>query len=68
MNIPESSLKLAEFARLSARERIRLCRFEADRARTLAEGARPVYRDAYLDICRQWNALADDIERAARQG
>jgi hypothetical protein len=65
MDMP-GSINLEEFARLSARERIRLCRLEADRARTLAEGAGQEYRDAYLDISQQWNALADDMERAAR--
>jgi hypothetical protein len=49
--------------------RANTCRQMAAEACALADAAStPESRDAYLDLHRQWTALADEIENAQAQG
>lgn len=51
------------FSRLAPSEKVTWCRQMASEAEHLAEAASPPVRVAYLDLARQWTALADEIER-----
>jgi hypothetical protein len=57
------NFRAAEFARLSPRERVELCRQMASEASSLAENASAKVRTAYLELARQWLALAAEIEQ-----
>ena len=58
----EPNFKAEEFSRLSPPERIVWCRQMAAEAQRLAQTASPRVRTAYLDLAKQWNSLADEIE------
>ena len=59
----EPNFKAEEFSRLSPTERVIWCRQMAAEAGRLAQAASPRVRNAYLDLAKQWNSLADEIER-----
>ena len=59
----EPNFKAAEFSRLTPSERVKWCRQMAAEADRLAEAASPRVRSAYLELARQWTALAEEIER-----
>jgi hypothetical protein len=59
-----SDFSADDFENLSPAERVRHCREMAKRALAHAQSAPPTHRDAYSEIARQWDELADDIERA----
>ena len=59
----EPNFKADDFASLSPKERVNWCRQMASEAERLAESAAPRVRAAYVDLARQWNALAEEIER-----
>ena len=59
----EPNFKAEEFSRLSSSERVTWCRQMAAEAERLAQAASPRVRAAYIDLARQWNSLADEIER-----
>ena len=59
----EPNFKADEFSRLAPWQRVRWCRQMAGEADRLAEQASPRVRDAYLELAKQWNALANEIER-----
>jgi hypothetical protein len=59
----EPNFKAEEFSRLSSSERVTWCRQMAGEAERLAQAASPRVRAAYVDLARQWNSLADEIER-----
>lgn len=59
----EPNFKADDFTSLSPKERVNWCRQMASEAERLADTATPRVRSAYVDLARQWNALADEIER-----
>ena len=59
----EPNFKAEEFSRLSPSERVTWCRQMAAEAERLAQAASPRVHAAYVDLARQWNSLADEIER-----
>ena len=59
----EPNFKADDFASLPPKERVTWCRQMAAEAERLAESATPRVRSAYVDLARQWNALAEEIER-----
>jgi len=59
----EPNFKAEEFSRLTPSERVTWCREMASEAEQLAEAADPRVRTAYVELARQWSALADEIER-----
>ena len=56
----------AEWAQLSARERVVKCRMMAAEARNMALGSGGFARETYLSVARQWDRLADELERKER--
>lgn len=59
----EPNFTADDFNRLSPRERVRWCRQMAAEAARLAEQTGERVRNAYGELAKQWNALADEIER-----
>lgn len=59
----EPNFKADEFSQLAPLERVKWCRQMALEAERLAEAASPRVRSAYVDLAKQWTALADEIER-----
>ena len=59
----EPNFKADDFSRLTSSERARWCRQMAAEADRLAEAASPRVRSAYLELAKQWNTLAEEIER-----
>jgi hypothetical protein len=59
----EPNFKADEFSQLTPAERVKWCRKMASEAERLAEAASPRMRSAYVDLARQWTALAEEIER-----
>jgi hypothetical protein len=65
----EPNFKAEEFSRLTPSERVKWCRQMAAEAERLAAAASPRVRTAYVDLAKQWTALADEIEReTSRRG
>jgi hypothetical protein len=54
-----------QFIALSVSGRISLCKEQLKRAHELADAAEPKHRAAYLDLAKQWLALADEMARTA---
>ena len=54
-----------EWRRMGSTERVRRCRLFAHEANALALAADPTMEGAYLDIARDWEKLAEDIEAEA---
>jgi hypothetical protein len=52
-----------EFLASDGPDRAKQCRKLANAADALATNASPEMQAGYLDLKRQWNMLADDIER-----
>jgi hypothetical protein len=50
-----------EFAAMTTKQRIRICKLLAERAREIAELAHAEHREAYLRIAAEWEKLARDI-------
>jgi sirohydrochlorin ferrochelatase len=62
----EPNFKADEFSRLTPSERVTWCRRMAGEAARLAEAAAdPPVRAAYVELSKQWTALANEIERDA---
>ena len=60
----ELNFKADEFSRLTPSERVVWCRRMASEAEHLAEAAAsPRVRSAYVELAKQWTALANEIER-----
>ena len=59
----EPNFNAADFSRLTPSERAKYCRQMAQEAERLAEAASPPVRSAYVNLAKQWAALADEIER-----
>ncbi len=60
----EPNFKADEFSRLTPAERVTWCRRMAAEAECLAEAAAsPPVRTAYVELAKQWTALANEIER-----
>ena len=60
----EPNFKADEFSRLTPSQRVAWCRRMAEEAARLAEGAaNPLVRTAYVELSKQWTALANEIER-----
>jgi hypothetical protein len=60
------SFTSAEFFAFSRPAQAQKCRQMADEASTLMTAtADPLIRETYLDLKRQWDMLADEIERIA---
>jgi hypothetical protein len=59
----EPNFKADEFSRLTPSERVAWCRRMAGEAERLADAASPRVRTAYVELAKQWTALADEIER-----
>jgi hypothetical protein len=60
----EPNFKADEFSRLAPSERVAWCRRMAEEAAHLAEAAAsPPVRTAYVELSKQWTALADEIQR-----
>ncbi len=59
----EPNFKADEFSRLTPSERVVWCRRMAAEAEHLAEAASPPVRTAYVELAKQWMALANEIER-----
>jgi hypothetical protein len=59
----EPNFKADDFSRLTPSQRVNWCRQMAAEAERLAEAASPRVRAAYVDLAKQWAALADEIER-----
>ena len=55
-----------EFLGSNDPERANKCRKFAAEAHAFATAVNPERREAYLDLKRQWNNLADEIERAPK--
>ena len=63
MDAPDFSVD--DFMGLEPAERVRLCRNMAERAKALAERASPAHRSGYAELARQWDLLAQEMERVA---
>ena len=50
------------WARMTTRDRVRLCQAFADQARKLSDDAAPDLKRSYLELSRRWLALAEEIE------
>jgi len=59
----EPNFKADEFSQLTPSERVVWCRRMAAEAERLADAASPRVRTAYVELAKQWTALADEIER-----
>ena len=59
----EPNFKADEFSRLTPSERVTWCRRMAAEAESLADAASPRVRTAYVELAKQWTALANEIER-----
>jgi hypothetical protein len=59
----EPNFKADEFSRLTPSQRVNWCRQMAAEAERLAEAASPRVRTAYVELAKQWTALANEIER-----
>lgn len=59
----EPNFKAEEFSLLTPPERVVWCRQMAAEAERLGKTASSRVRIAYLDLAKQWNSLADEIER-----
>jgi len=59
----EPNFKADDFSLLTPVQRVKWCRQMALEAERLAEAASPRVRSAYVDLAKQWSALADEIER-----
>ena len=59
----EPNFRADEFSRLTPTERVTWCRRMAAEAERLADAARPRVRSAYVELAKQWTALANEIER-----
>jgi hypothetical protein len=57
-----------EFERMPLRQRIRICRMAAARARKSAELSDPGERTLYLKVAEQWDMLAAELERHSGEG
>ena len=58
----------AEFLGSTIEERLKMCRKLADEAAGLADGcANPEGRRSYLDLKRQWDELANELENEVRK-
>ena len=64
----EPNFNAADFSRLTPVERVKCCRQMALEAERLAEAASPRVRSAYVDLAKQWTALAEEIEREMQRG
>jgi len=62
--MPLSHFNVADWNRLAPSQRVSQCRRMAKEARTLAaQGNGPAITNAYLEIARSWENLADEIEQ-----
>jgi hypothetical protein len=62
----EPNFKADEFSRLTPSERVTWCRRMAAEAAHLAQAAAsPPVRTAYVELSKQWTALANEIEHDA---
>jgi hypothetical protein len=59
----EPYFKADEFSRLTPSERATWCRRMAAEAESLADAASPRVRAAYVELAKQWTALANEIEQ-----
>ena len=59
----EPDFKAGDFSQLTPSQRVKWCRQMAQEAERFAEDANPSVRAAYVDLAKQWIALADEIER-----
>ena len=55
-----------EWQRMGARERVQCCLAFAENARQLSARAEPDLKKSYLDLSRQWLALAEEQEKHDR--
>ena len=59
----EPNFKADEFTRLAPSERVAWCRRMAEEAARLAEAAAsPPVHTAYVELSKQWTALANEIQ------
>jgi len=63
----ELSFDAEQFLAMPVKDRVRMCRQQAERAQELADAGQPKYRDSYLEIAKQWLTLADEMGRAASE-
>jgi hypothetical protein len=63
----EPNFRAEEFSRLSPSERVTWCRQMAAEAQRLADAASPRVRTAYVELAKQWNSLADEIQDESRR-
>jgi hypothetical protein len=66
MDAPDFSVE--NFMSLEPAERVQLCRSQAQRARTLSESASADHRSGYAELAKQWELLAQEMERAQPHG
>ena len=59
----EPNFKADDFSQLTPSERVKWCRQMALEGERLAEAASTRLHSAYVDLAKQWTALADEIER-----
>jgi hypothetical protein len=62
----ESDFRCDEFIGLPIKDQVRKCRVMALEAKGWAASAKPAIRDAYMDVARQWAALADEMQHHQR--
>jgi hypothetical protein len=62
----EEEFNAEEFLRLPVKERVKLCRRLAGQAQSFADKASPKYRGYYVEIAKQWQTLADEMEQSLR--
>jgi hypothetical protein len=62
----ESDFRCDDFVSLSIKDQVRKCRAMAMEAQDLAASANPDIRETYIDLARQWAALAEEMQHSHR--
>jgi hypothetical protein len=57
----------AEWDKLTKVERVQRYRLFAEEARNLSLSAAPPYRERHADLARQWELLAEEVEKESNQ-
>ena len=63
---PAAEFKADEWNGLTGEERIQRCLLYAHEATLLSTHSPPEAKEAYIDLCQQWLALAAEIENGCR--
>jgi hypothetical protein len=64
----ELEFDAAAFQNMSHRQKIRICRLLADRARMMGSSVSDELRPSYIRIAEEWDGLADEMEAHSPPG